>query len=139
VGSERSRRKVGEQQVSTRGRHRFERLVSRAVRRLPAEISRHMQNVDVLVSDDPSPEQRRESGIRPHDTLLGLYEGIPLTERGGHYGLVLPDRITLFRRPIEERCRSENELVREIRRTIIHEVAHHFGIDDDRLDELGWG
>ena len=121
-----------------RGRHRFEHLVSRALARLPGEISRLMENVDVLVADQPSSDQLTAGGVLPSDTLLGLYEGVPLTERGSGYGMVLPDRITLFRRPIEERCRSERELVREIRRTIIHEVAHHFGIGDERLDELGW-
>lgn len=122
-----------------RGRHRFERIVERALRRLPREISERMVNVDVLVSDWPTREQLAATGIPEDETILGLYEGIPLTQRGTHYGMVLPDRITLFRRPLEERCHSEYDLVNEVRRTVIHEVAHHFGISDERLDELGWG
>jgi predicted Zn-dependent protease with MMP-like domain len=77
-----------------------------------------------------------ESSRRP---LLGLYEGVPLTAREAYGGLALPDRITIFRLPICDQCRTEDEVVAMVRETVIHEVAHHFGIDDDRLDELGWG
>jgi len=88
--------------------------------------------VVVLVEDDDGDR----AGGGP---LLGLYEGTPLTERGDGWALALPDRITIFRRPILAMCASRDEVVREVRVTVIHEIAHHFGIDDDRLHELGWG
>ncbi len=108
---------------------RFEELVAAALDEIPPELGRLIDNVAVLVEDDP-----------PERGLLGLYEGIPLTERttGGYAG-VLPDRITVYRRPICSECDSEAEVVEEVAVTVIHEVAHHFGIDDDRLHELGWG
>lgn len=106
---------------------RFEQLVADALDQLPAELGRLMDNVWVTVEDD-SPEG-----------LLGLYEGIPLTEREAYGGMALPDRITIFRLPTCEACRTEAEVVDMVGETVVHEVAHHFGIDDHRLDELGWG
>jgi len=76
-------------------------------------------------------------GLGPGQTLFGLYEGVPLTERSSHYGMVLPDKITIFRQPIEAYCRSEEEIRQMVRRTVLHELAHHFGIPDQRLRELG--
>ncbi|MDT3439589.1 metallopeptidase family protein [Pseudofrankia sp. BMG5.37] len=105
---------------------RFEELVVEALDSLPPELGRRMRNVAVLVEDDST------------DGLLGLYEGVPLTERGDWYSAVLPDRITIYRKPICAMCANEAEVVREVRVTVIHEIAHHFGIDDDRLHELGW-
>jgi len=107
---------------------RFEELVADALDSIPPELGQMMDNVAVLVRDG-------SEGTR----LLGRYEGIPLTERDSAYaGMVMPDRITLFRRPILAMCRDEDEVVDQVRITVVHEVAHHFGIDDDRLDELGW-
>lgn len=107
---------------------RFEELVGDALDAIPPELGRLMDNVAVLV---------REGS--PGSTLLGRYDGIPLTERGaGYEGMVVPDRITIFRRPILAACRDEDEVVEQVRITVVHEVAHHFGIDDDRLHELGW-
>ncbi|MGZ4666007.1 MAG: metallopeptidase family protein [Frankiaceae bacterium] len=106
---------------------RFEELVSLALDDIPAELGRLMRNVAVVVEEDS------EQG-----GLLGLYQGYPLTQRGGDYAGVLPDLITIYRRPICTMCVSEDEVVEEVRITVVHEVAHHFGIDDDRLDELGW-
>ena len=107
---------------------RFEELVADALDTLPEQLAAHFRNVAVLVEhehpDDPE--------------LLGLYEGHPLTERE-HYNLVLPDRITLYRIPLCLMCEDEDELVEEIAVTVVHEFAHHMGIDDDRLHELGWG
>ena len=94
---------------------------------IPEALGRHMDNVWVAVEE-------RSRGER----LLGLYEGIPLTEREGYGGMVVPDRITIYRRAICGMCDTEDEVVDAVRTTVIHEVAHHFGIDDDRLDELGW-
>ncbi|MBL7497737.1 metallopeptidase family protein [Frankia sp. CNm7] len=107
-------------------RERFEELVVAALDSLPRELGRQMRNVAVVV-EDSSP-----------DGLLGLYEGVPLTERGDWYSAVLPDRITIYRDPICEICDDEDDVVEEVRVTVIHEIAHHFGIDDARLHELGW-
>jgi predicted Zn-dependent protease with MMP-like domain len=106
---------------------RFEELVADALDSLPDELGRAMENVAVVVEDEP-----------PEEGLLGLYEGTPLTEREDYGGLAVPDLITIYRRPICALARDEDEVVDEVRTTVIHEVAHHFGIDDERLDELGW-
>ena len=107
----------------------FEELVAEALDTLPPELSRLMDNVVVFVED--------EKPGRPR--LLGLYEGVPLTSRGHYYAGHLPDRITIYRRPIERRCRSDEEIVEQVRITVVHEIAHHFGIEEDRLHELGYG
>ena len=113
------------------GTAEFEEAVADALDEIPEELARAMDNVVVLVEDDP-PE-----GF-PQD-LLGLYEGTPLTERGTWWAAgALPDRITVFRRPTLAVCRDREQVVREVRVTVVHEVAHHFGIDDERLHELGW-
>jgi predicted Zn-dependent protease with MMP-like domain len=109
---------------------RFEELVGEALDSIPDELARYMDNVVVLVEDGSV-----------HGGLLGRYEGVPLTERGEWYGtgsLTLPDRITIFRLPICAHSASEAGVVEQVRITVVHEIAHHFGIDDDRLDELGW-
>lgn len=105
---------------------RFEELVGDALDAIPDELARRLQNVAVVVSDDPP------------GPYFGFYEGVPLTNRGNYGGLVLPDRITIFRRTILAHASSEHEALDRIRRTVIHEVAHHFGISDPRLTELGW-
>jgi predicted Zn-dependent protease with MMP-like domain len=115
----------------------FEELVTQALDELPAWVQAALKNVEVTVADYPSPAQRRRMGLRPGTTLLGLYEGVPQTQRTTHYGLVLPDKITLFRRPILAACRTPTEIAQRVRSVVIHELAHHFGIDDDRLRELG--
>jgi predicted Zn-dependent protease with MMP-like domain len=107
-------------------RERFEELVRDALDEVPDELLKLMDNVVILVEDD-SP-----------DGLLGLYEGHALTERGWHYGGVLPDRIMIYRHPILRICDAEEDVVEEVAITVVHEIAHHFGIDDDRLHELGW-
>jgi len=108
---------------------RFEALVGEALDSLPDFLGRTMENVVVVVED-------RSSDGR---SLFGLYEGIPLTRRSpASYSGVMPDRITIFQETISSVCFSEDDLVRQVRKTVIHEVAHHFGIGDDRLKELGW-
>lgn len=114
---------------------RFRRLVAEALDDLPEDLSAHMANVEVVVEEFPDRETAEETGT---GNLLGLYQGIPLPERGENYYGVLPDRIVLYRRNIEEISASAEELKEAVRTTVIHEVAHHFGIDDDRLEELGW-
>jgi len=109
---------------------RFDELVAEALDGVPGELLGLMTNVVVLVEDEPpTPEE---------SDLLGLYEGVPLTERDGWYSGVLPDRITIFRGPVVRLCQSWAEAVDEVRITVVHEIAHHFGIDDDRLAELGY-
>ena len=106
---------------------RFEELVADALDRIPESLGRRMDNV-VLQVRDHSPDRH----------LLGLYEGIPLTDRETYGGLAMPDRITIYRLAICAMCADEEEVVEQVRITVIHEVAHHFGIDDERLDQLGW-
>ncbi|MCH8827022.1 MAG: metallopeptidase family protein [Chloroflexi bacterium] len=114
----------------------FEVLVHQALDQIPPEIRMHLDNVDLVVEEWPSNEQLVGSGIEKEQLLLGLYEGLPLTERSD-YGMVLPDKITLFQKSIEEICDTREEIVEEVRETVVHEVAHHFGISDERLEELG--
>ncbi len=109
---------------------RFERLVVEALDQIPDELAELVDNCVVLVEDEPPAED-------PH--LLGVYHGTPLTERDSSYMMVEPDRILIFRNPILRMCASEEEVVEEVNITVVHEVAHHFGIDDDRLDALGYG
>lgn len=109
-------------------RARFEELVADALDLLPAALSEAMNNVVVLVED------RNDEDA----ALLGLYEGVALTERDSTYAGVLPDRITLYREPLLDMCDSEEEVIDEVAITVVHEIAHHFGIDDRRLHELGW-
>jgi predicted Zn-dependent protease with MMP-like domain len=106
---------------------RFEEMVATALDGLPAEFGKLMQNVAVVVEHGPGPRG-----------LLGLYQGVPLTSRTSQYAGVLPDRITIYRRAICAVCWSESEVAEQVRRTVIHEVGHHFGISDERLHELGW-
>lgn len=110
---------------------RFEELVADALDEIPESLARFVDNVVVVVEEG-----------HPGGTLLGRYDGVPLTERDGWYGtgdLVMPDRVTIFRRPICAMADTEAEVVRQVGITVVHELAHHFGIDDPRLDELGWG
>ncbi len=110
-------------------RERFEELVSEALDAVPDELARLVENVAVLVEDDPP-------GGDPH--LLGVYTGVPLTERDTRYAGVVPDRIVIFRKPILRMCQDEDEVVEQVGITVVHEIAHYFGIDDERLDELGY-
>lgn len=121
-------------------RARFEALVADALDGLPGGILALLDNVAVVTADAPTTEQRHAAGELDEDELLlGLYEGIPLTERASSsYGLVLPDKITLFRRALEAVCPDAATLRREVQVTVVHELAHHFGISDRRLAELGW-
>lgn len=111
-------------------RERFEELVGEALDEIPPELLKMMQNVVIMVEDE-SPDDG--------PALLGLYEGYALPDRGWDYGGVLPDRITIYRGPILRICDTEDDVVDEVAITVVHEIAHHFGIDDARLHELGWG
>jgi predicted Zn-dependent protease with MMP-like domain len=118
-------------------RVKFENLVDQAIRELPAEFRKRLKNVVVIVEDRPSEELLDDLEIPSGHILFGLYEGTPLTERGFDTPLH-PDRIWIFQRPIEEECESEGEIMEEIKTTIIHEVAHFFGLDDEYLEDLGY-
>ena len=115
---------------------RFERLVRQALRRLPEEIAQHMNNVDVEVQDEPGGAQLAALGVPDGSTLLGLYQGVPLTRRTSGYNLVPPDRIIIYKGPLERVSRDEPDLIARVRATVVHEVAHHFGISDERLHEI---
>ncbi|WP_174521095.1 metallopeptidase family protein [Kribbia dieselivorans] len=117
----------------------FDAAVGDALDSIPSQLLDQMENVAIFIDDEPSAEQVGQHTHGHGGTLLGLYEGVPLTERGYGFAGVLPDRITIFRGPLQRLSRSRAELVRQIRVTVVHEVAHHFGIDDQRLHELGWG
>jgi predicted Zn-dependent protease with MMP-like domain len=113
------------------GRERFEELVADALDSVPEGLLKLLSNVVILVEDDAPGEAEGR--------LLGLYEGYALTERDWNYAGVLPDRITIFRNPILSVCRTERDVVEQVTITVVHEIAHHFGIDDARLHQLGWG
>jgi predicted Zn-dependent protease with MMP-like domain len=118
----------------------FERLVAEALDGLPEQLRTHMENVEVMIAEWPSARDLAEAGMEKNERaeLLGLYSGVPLTERDTGYA-VLPDRITLFQGSIQRVTGSDPEAIREeVRITVVHEVAHHFGISDERLKELGW-
>jgi predicted Zn-dependent protease with MMP-like domain len=130
-------------------RQRFERIVARALDGLPPAVVAMLDNVQVIVEDEPTDEQLALGGGYPdllgeaangvEETLFGLYEGIPLTHRGADYHLVPPDRITIFRGPLERACASPQAIAREVRITVMHELGHHLGLEEDRLADLGLG
>lgn len=123
----------------TVSRQRFEELVDEALESIPEELWNVIDNVAVLVEEWPNQWQKQRVGLRPGSMLLGLYQGVPLTSRTTHYGLVLPDKITIFRQTILRVCPPGDEAAirAQVRRTVLHEIAHHFGISDQRLRELG--
>ena len=117
-------------------RQEFEQLVAEALDTLPQRFRRHMRNIAVIVETAPSRELLEAMHLRPDHTLLGLYQGVPLPDRGHGYGNVLPDRITIFQQPIESLYQTPEEIQAAVRETVIHEVGHYFGLDDERIDEL---
>ena len=118
------------------GHTRFERLVERAIAGIPEPFRGALAEVAIVIDDEPTADQRRENDLAEDEQLYGLYEGIPRTEYGADWAAA-PNRITLFRLVLEEDFADPRELADEVRQTVIHELAHHLGIDDDRLDELG--
>jgi predicted Zn-dependent protease with MMP-like domain len=116
---------------------RFEQLVARAIESLPEEFRERLENIDVVVADEPTRAQLRGLGGMRGETLLGLYEGVPLPDRTQNYGFVAPDKITIFQEPIEDICQDDAQTIAEVQRVVRHEIAHHFGISDERLRELG--
>ena len=117
-------------------RNEFERLVAKAVEGLPGEFRARLENIDIVVQDWPNQYQATKVGLKRGKMLLGLYEGVPQTKRT-HYGMVPPDKITIFQKPIEAICgQHDTEIAAEITRVVKHEIAHHFGISDTRLDQI---
>jgi predicted Zn-dependent protease with MMP-like domain len=120
-------------------RPEFESLVRRAIDRIPSEFHLHLKEVSIVVKDYPSDKLMQEMECPPDEPLLGLYEGTPLTERSVTDPVRLPDQIVLFQIPLEEMCQTVGELEEEVEITVVHELAHYMGLDDDRLEELGYG
>lgn len=115
---------------------RFTRLVEETLRDIPHQFREAMKNVAVVVEDEPSPELLEEMEMEPDDTLFGLYQGIPLTERDSHYGNTLPDRISIYQRPIEEACEDDEDIRLCIAETVIHEFGHYFGLSEEEIEEI---
>lgn len=116
----------------------FEQLVVDALDSLPQSLLEMLDNVDVVIEPRPTREHMQSVNLR-RGTLFGLYQGVPLTQRNNAYSIVAPDKITIFQRPIERACSSKKEIAQQVRKTVVHELAHHFGIDEERIRELGWG
>lgn len=114
----------------------FDQLITKAMDELPQEYIEGLNNVAIVMADEPTDEQKYKMKIREHTVLLGLYEGIPLTQRGNNYTFVLPDKITLFKHSILRVVRNEEELFEQIKRTLWHEIAHYYGLNHARIDEL---
>ena len=114
----------------------FERLVTEAVALIPKRFRREIKNLALVVEEEPSPALLEEMEIEPPDSLYGLYQGTPLTERRWDYGNTLPDRITIYQRPIEEDCEDEDEVRAVIGETLIHEVGHYFGLSEEEIEEI---
>ena len=114
----------------------FEDLVVSALNDLPEEFRRKLDNIDVVVEDEPSEDVLNQAGVKYPNTLLGLYHGVPLNKRGRRYANVLPDKITLFQKPIESLCRNEEELKEKVREVVIHEIGHYFCLSEDELREI---
>jgi predicted Zn-dependent protease with MMP-like domain len=108
------------------------------VQSLPPKFLERLENVEVVVEDEPTDEDLELAGIEPGGTLLGLYQGVPQSERGSWYGNILPDRIVIYQRPTEEVAGNRREIREEIRITLMHEIGHHFGLDEDALSEAGY-
>ena len=117
-------------------RKKFEALVARAIEHLPPEFQRKLENVDIVVEDWPTPGQLRQPKQIHPTQLLGLYQGVPQTKRGRGYGLVLPDKISIFQKPIEAQCRFGDEIEAKIEEVVRHEIAHHFGLDEETLRKI---
>jgi len=117
-------------------REKFETLVVGAVSNLPPEFRNKLENVDVVVEDWPTSGQLRKVKVSHPRQLLGLYEGVPQTKRDGGYGMVLPDKISIFQKPIEAQCHSDEEISVKITEVVCHEIAHHFGIDEKTLRSI---
>lgn len=120
-------------------RSEFRRLVREAIDSIPPGLRTRVHNVDIVIERRPTARDRKVAGVPPGDLLLGLYHGIPLTQRGEYYNLVAPDKISIYQEHVEAVCETDDDIREQVRKTVLHEIGHYFGIDDDRLDELGLG
>lgn len=120
-------------------RSEFRLLVREAVALIPQELLQRVHNVDIVIERRPTAMDRKAAGLGPGRLLLGLYHGIPITRRGENYNLVAPDKISIYQESIEAICETDEEIREQVRKTVLHELGHYFGIDDDRLHELGMG
>jgi len=120
-------------------RGRFIALVRRALRDIPPPFKEHLREIDIVVKRRPDRGALADAGLPPGESMYGFYRGVPLTERGAGYNLAVPDVIDIYQEPLEEDFPDEAELIEEVRTTVLHEIAHFFGIDDERLEELGRG
>ena len=116
---------------------RFEELVTRAVHNLPPWFKSRLENIDIMIQDWPTSRQLAQVNAKHPANLLGLYEGVPQTKRSSNYGMVLPDRITIFQKPIELICHTQREIEERVQKVVRHEIAHHFGMDDESLTKIG--
>lgn len=114
----------------------FAKVIAEALDELPQKYTSRLNNVAIVYEDEPTPQQRRELKMHCHETLYGLYQGIPLTQRGANYSMVLPDKITIFKLPILRDSVDTRQLKAEVKHTLWHEIAHHFGLDHDRIHAL---
>jgi predicted Zn-dependent protease with MMP-like domain len=114
----------------------FDQIISRAMDELPQEYIKGLENVVIVQADEPTPEQLEKMKVDPHHVLLGLYEGIPLTQRGSGFSGMLPDKITMFKNSILAVVNSDHELFEQVKRTLWHEIAHYYGLDHGRIDEI---
>lgn len=114
----------------------FDKTITWALDQLPDQYVLNMKNVAIVMADDPTPQQRSELRLRCNETLFGLYEGIPLTRRGAGYNLVLPDKITLFKNPLRDASLTTEDFKNNVRHTLWHEIAHHYGLEHDRIHEI---
>ncbi len=119
-------------------REEFDQLVADALAGLPPEILSRMENVAITVQEWPSRAQLDSSGVPPGSTLFGLYQGVPLTHRSSHYGMVTPDRITIFRGPLTRYFATPEAIAVQVRKTVVHEIAHHFGMGEAQIARLGY-
>jgi predicted Zn-dependent protease with MMP-like domain len=117
-------------------RRRFEQLVAQALRTIPARFRQEMKNVAVVVEDEPSDDLLADLEIEPPDTLFGLYQGTPLTERSWSHEVLEPDRITIFQGPIEDACETDEDIIVTVGETVIHEFGHYFGLDEEEIQEI---
>lgn len=115
----------------------FENLVVEAVESLPEDFRKKLENIDIVVEEEPTAEHRKAAGSKGRELLMGLYQGVPLSKRSHFYGNVLPDKITIFRNNIERACRTDEDIKEAVRRTVIHEFAHYFGISDEHMRKSG--
>jgi len=117
-------------------REKFEKLVEEALRDLPKEFKKLIDNLAVFVEDEAPPEVYRQTRTHPFSRILGTYHGVPYTRRGPFYGNILPDRITIYQNPIEEICHTEEEIKSQVQKTVLHEIWHYFGRTDEEIDEM---